>query len=683
MKFKTNRRFFAVAALLSAALLAALLAAGVPAARPAVAATMPQMKLNHFEDVASNHPAGEALRRLFPRRQAPAHDVGFTPTGLTKKDYLKLIAGNVDFWVQHLSDAGAVLDPYEKHSETGQPLEKQYSTPAFASAAALLVKEAGRGDLLEPASRAFEFALNALLNKTTANQHPDFYIPMLVHAWRILHERVPAERAARWESMMKSIDPQEHYKDRGAGANWNIVNVAGEALRRRSGLVAEDQKEAQQKYLDEMLTRQQRRFTRFGMYEDPHQPLAYDAFPRLWLEEVIADGAYEGPAKEQLERFLTLGGLSSLLLISPQGEWPSGGRSAQHQWNEAQAAVICEINAVRWKNAGRADVAASFKRAARLCLKSMMRWQRPSGEMWIVKNRADPAQRHGFEGYSFHSQYNLLPVAMLAIACSRADDSIEEKPIPSEIGGYVFDVRETFHKVVAAAGGYYVLIDTMADDHYDGTGVQRVHRAGVELSPLSGSAAPDRSYGPHPRRDAWALTPGIQWKLSTDGGWRGLAQYHLPHPPPNDQQPDPDAQVVTGAELKVTQQSPRRVAFSIAYELAGTDARAVTESFIVTADGVEATSAVAGEAPAATRALFPVLVHDGQSDLPARVDGSTLTARRGDAELTWEVVEPAGVNLQIFGPHVATHNGHVRAVVGELPGAATQLKWKLTLHPEP
>lgn len=662
-----NRRFFAVA------LLVPLIAAS--------AAEMPEMHRVDFQDVASHHPAGEALKRLFAGDEARSAD--FQPTGLTKKDYLKLIAGNVDFWKQHLNEAGAIIDPYEKDKETGAGLEKQYSTPAFASAAALLVKEVGRDDLLEPASRAFDFALTALLNKTTANQHPDFYIPMLVQAYRILHERAPAEQAARWERMMKSIVPQEHYKDRTAGANWNVVNVVGEALRRNSGLVADERKDAQQRYLDEMLKRQQRRFTKYGMYEDPHVPLAYDAFPRLWLEEMLADGAYDGPAKPQLVRFLTLGGLSSLLLVSPQGEWPSGGRSAHHQWNEAQNAVICEINAKKWKQAGRRDVAGSFKRAARLSLKSMLRWQRPSGEMFIVKNRAEPETRHGFEGYSFHSQYNLLPMAMLAIAYDRADESIEERAIPSEIGGYVFDLRETFHKIAAAAGGYYVLIDTKADAHYDGTGLQRVHKAGVELSPLSGSAAPDRWFGPHPRKDTWAITPGIQWKVAQDAPWRGLAQFHIPHPPPKGQQPNPAAQVVKDAALTVTEAKPARVAFAVQYELAGDGARPVEETFILTADGVEATSAVQGEKPAATRALFPVMVNDGARDVAHAVSGNKITVRRPGGALTLEIIDPPGVKLELFGPHVATHNGYVRAAAGQLPGAATSFRWRLALQPEP
>ena len=39
------------------------------------------------------------------------------------------------------------------------------------------------------------------------------------------------------------------------------------------------------------------------------------------------------------------------------------------------------------------------------------------------------------------------------IACARADDSIEERPIPSEVSSYVFELGTPFTFVVAAAGG--------------------------------------------------------------------------------------------------------------------------------------------------------------------------------------------------------------------------------------
>src|SRR4051812_30725180 len=283
------------------------------------------MNIKDFNDVAAHHPAGDALKRLFPQ-PAPTPPGDFKPTGLVRKDYLKLVAGNVDFWKNHLSDEGAILDFYEADEKNPQGQERQYSTPAFALAAAELVKEAGRDDLLEPATRAFSFALTALQNKTTANQHADFYIPMLVHAHRILKSRAPAEVAAKWEEQFKTLVPEKTYRDVTGGGNWNLVNVSGDSMRRKDGLVATTQQAAQQKYLDTMLQRQQKSFTPLGMYRDPNEPLAYDAFPRLWLEDMIADGAYEGPNRTRVQEFLTLGGFSTLLLMSPQGEWACGGR---------------------------------------------------------------------------------------------------------------------------------------------------------------------------------------------------------------------------------------------------------------------------------------------------------------------------------------------------------------------
>src|SRR6266550_4357716 len=89
----------------------------------------------------------------------------------------------------------------------------------------------------------------------------------------------------------------------------------------------------------------------------------------------------------------------------------------------------------------------------------------------IVQNFADPQQRFGYEGYSFHSQYNLLPMGMLTLAYLRADDSIQERPMPSEAGSYVFDIRDDFSNVVAACGGTFIVINTGADPTYNATGM--------------------------------------------------------------------------------------------------------------------------------------------------------------------------------------------------------------------
>jgi hypothetical protein len=182
------------------------------------------------EEYLKQHPAADALRRAFER---PVH-AGFRSTGLSRQDYLRLIAGNVDFFKKHQDQAGAIIDPYEKK-------ERQYSTPAFALAAALLVAEADRADLLEPASRALTFSITALAKHTTADDHADFYIPMVIHARRLLAPRVDAAVADGWTGDLMGLIPEKTYRDTTPRGNWNVVNVAGELLRRKDGLVPEDQ----------------------------------------------------------------------------------------------------------------------------------------------------------------------------------------------------------------------------------------------------------------------------------------------------------------------------------------------------------------------------------------------------------------------------------------------------------
>ena len=62
------------------------------------------------------------------------------PTGITKRDYLELIFGTVQAFIpfQNMNASspryGKIIDPYDGN-------EIQYSTPCFANAAALLIKE--------------------------------------------------------------------------------------------------------------------------------------------------------------------------------------------------------------------------------------------------------------------------------------------------------------------------------------------------------------------------------------------------------------------------------------------------------------------------------------------------------------------------------------------------------------
>ncbi|HET7624476.1 MAG TPA: hypothetical protein VFM25_04365, partial [Verrucomicrobiae bacterium] len=103
----------------------------------------------------------------------------FTPTGLTRTNYLALIASEIDFWKTMQNSSGAIIDPYANS-------EIQYATPAFANAAAALVAYGGRTDLIEPAAKAMDKATLDLHNRTAASSHEDFYPAMLAQGLRLL-----------------------------------------------------------------------------------------------------------------------------------------------------------------------------------------------------------------------------------------------------------------------------------------------------------------------------------------------------------------------------------------------------------------------------------------------------------------------------------------------------------------
>jgi hypothetical protein len=537
------------------------------------------------------------------------------------------------------------------------------------------------------------FATHALAYRTTANFHADFYIPLLMHTRRILKVRVPRETLEKWDEEFRMIVPETHYNDHQARANWNMVQIDGETMRRKDGLVATSQATSQPAYVERSFDKQEARFTKFGMYADPNIPLAYDAFPRLWMEDMMADGAYDGKHAQQIRDFLVLGGLSSLLMISPTGEWACGGRSAHHQWNEAENIVIFEINAVKWHNVGRDDIAGAMKRSAHLAYESMKRWQRPTGELWIVKNRAEPDTRLGYESYSSHSQYNLLPMAMLCIAFERADDSIKERPAPCEVGGFIFDVRETFHKVFANAGGMYIEIDTAADPHYNATGLQRVQRRGVPLSPLSDSTASHRAFGPTTDKTMVAMSPGIEWKnlppvAATPASspstrpadhWQSLADFVQPVEP----KPARGERVVESADLDIQSEQRDSVKFDLRYKLAGENF-AVQEEYWLKPDEVTGSWKLVGDSlPAQTRISIPALVNDGAKDLEVKPGTGTLESHRDGGMLTWQILSPGHkVDLKLAGPSVPNHNGYARSVVGDLPGNTRSVDWRITLEQE-
>ena len=369
-------------------------------------------------------------------------DAAATPllasTALTRAAYLPVIHGIVTALAAFQVANGSIIDPYEH-------VEIQYSTPCFAFAAAVV---ATQGDapvaaLLEPASRALDSALWQLGGDASAmhcaSGHSNFFTYPSMMAFEILAPHAAPARLANWTKWLNQMNPSSYAARDG---NWGLVAVAGEFVRMAlHGFGNASQSEWWTSVLSAQMTSGV--FTASGNYQDHSgsaglSPLPYDTFPLKYMT-VLVRGGYNTSSKSggpwpwaaDMQELTRRAGWTHLLMQSPWGEVMTGGRSSQHTWNEACSAVTYEVYAglyaeqVRGWGGGRSTYfnvcthscyllacvitrtswiapniflfsmcsilrqgdkasACMFKRAARMSLATVARWQNPTGEVQIV-----------------------------------------------------------------------------------------------------------------------------------------------------------------------------------------------------------------------------------------------------------------------------------------------------------
>ncbi|MFN2384868.1 MAG: hypothetical protein ABR576_01015 [Thermoanaerobaculia bacterium] len=562
--------------------------------------------------------------------------------GLPRREYLALADGIARHFAAFQGPRGSIIDPYEG-------VEKQYATPAFACAAAILCASGQNRRLLPACVKAMDAATDSLAAGRAADGHADFYTALLLQALERLTGRVSRFRHALWRRRLRAIDPARTYIFQpGAETlhNWNLVAVSGEWMRCRAGLARTTE------WIEASLARHMEKFTEHGLYRDPGDPMAYDAFARFHVLLLLAHG-YAGAHRSPLEDLMERGAWTSLFLQSSRGETPCGGRSGHHQWNEAVHAAICEIFASRLAAAGDRESAGVFRRSARLAVESVARWVRPSGDLWIVKNRFDPRRRHGYESYSFHSQYNLLTAALLGIAALHADESVPERPCPAEVGGFAFALQPAFHKVFANAGGMYVEIDTRADPQFNPTGILRIHHRGVAPQVSVSDGVSSASVYEATPRPTVSLAIGPAWRAG-DGAWHSLAAH--------------SGDLPREARVRIVRESPGRVELAVEYSggLRG-GAGAVRQDLTVSPSRIEITDTVEGRV-GAVRQYFPLLLTDGEH--PTDIAVSRRRAVVGHADGSAQVFEAASESSSFvrLGLAEPSRNGLLDAACTEAAG---------------
>jgi hypothetical protein len=345
----------------------------------------------------------------------------------------------------------------------------------------------------------------------------------IVIAYDILRACVDLRTATAWREAIAGLVAKHTYTVDGhleqgqSMHNYGIYACVGEWLRTVCGLADE------RAWIARCLAAEMPLFTAFGMYRDPGDPMLYDLSVRQNLSELLHYG-YDGAFRKRIGELLRRGGLTTLLMISPCGYAPFGGRSNALLHNEAMVAYVCEFQAGRWRQAGRPRLAAAFKEAAWRAIRAVEPYVRRES-IRCIKNLFDPATRHGKDSsYGEYANYMLLAASLFARTALVVDDTIPGLRTPPAGEGSWLHLWPAFHKCFATCGDTHIEIDTRCQVGYDATGLGRFHRQGAppELALSMGIAADPRYvvYGADTDR---AVAIGPCWKTCA-GEWQSLAQ---------------------------------------------------------------------------------------------------------------------------------------------------------------
>ena len=583
----------------------------------------------------SVHPLADQITRLVDRATVTPVEA----TGLTKANYLRSIAHLVAYFRQHQAADGRIIDPLKK-------VEFHYATPLYAHAAAILIvsNHDRSPELLDSAMRALDVTTADLA--ATATMKPrkiapgsdtntsDFYIRPVMGAYHALKGIAATERFSIWTTRLSGLDPKTAYSmTDGNFTNWSLCLLWGEFQRNRLGWQPDSA-------IDHTMNIQRWHATPLGLYFEGHGPWAYDVFGRYFVVGMLADG-YRGSEFDFWRDSSWRGAWTSLLVQAPNGEIPIGGRSAQHIWNEPQAAAIWERYASAYAKAGRPVEAGMFKRAAHLALRETQRWLNADGSNQVTKNFYPCAARHGYMPYSYVASYSLLAASMLASAWEAANEGIAERAAPADLGG-VFVQSPEFASVIAHAGGAYINYFTNGDQHYDATGLARVQLRDVhpQLGPSASMIGSDHSDSYKSKlRTPWSIGP--IWSVSDNQQIR-LASLQTP-----------------GVRVMHEQVSPDRASFTALAEMPSkSGVHRVTQTLTLVDGTVQVRDQWNSPVPGTMAVSYPVLTTDGRTTTNITITGQKLALQRPDAGgLLVEITSPLDASIRRTGKAIKHPNG--------------------------
>ncbi len=569
---------------------------------------------------------------LFLERQKSVPEIA--KTGFSKDTYLKIIEGQVRAFKKFQNDSGRIIDPVTKN-------EMYYATPCYAHSVAVLTASGYIKDtaLIESGMLAMDVITRDMARNWSATRHGDFYTWPTMFAFQLFKGFADMKRYIKWGNNITVMIPEKFYRAYlGFGGNWNVVNLAGEYYRFKNHYTSLN-------YVDTCLKSQLYHFTDYGMYNEDGNPFPYDLFPRHYISGMFALG-YKGAFYDRYRSIISKGAWMSLFLQSPFGELPTGYRSSQHIWNEAEQCVVFEIYAREYAKIGQMNKAGAFKRAAMLSLGCINEWIRPDGSGYIVKNKYPIEAKHGYEAYSAYSCYNMLTTSMLAQAWQFSNDAINEQAAPVDIGGYVIPIHESFHKIIASAGQSYIEYDTRGDQIYNPTGILRIHIMGSspQLGPSDGCAGKYSGKGV-------SIATGPSWQDS-DGSWSSLAELK------------PDNPIID-----VLDESPGLAQFRVTYNLKDKKNKQlkVIENIKTEKGKITIEDELIGDS-SHMRLNWPMLTFNGEKYTNIQINKNTAILELEGKRIEFQIIEPENISLLRSGNQYGHRNGIVEPLVAEFKG---------------
>lgn len=615
------------------------------------------------------------FQKYIDKAEKPA---GFTPTGITKEYYLDIIEVCVKAYDKKILE--------KRLPEQGELVDDIHAYSRIACGIAALLSNGRLPDYKDLWIRMMDALCNDFHQRIAPN-HLDFAVKETMLSLKAMKDHTPMAKQEEWLRLLGKIEHEKQFSctvsNRGAWdhiANWNIYAMAGAWLLESEGHT--DTNEFFLTYWDHQFSL----FDENGMYMDPNCPILYDLTTRVQAQLITGYG-YKGPFYDKLDTNLRKGALSALFYQSAAFELPYGGRSNQYLFNETLLTSNFEYEAARYKAEGDLKTAGMFKRAARLAAASISRWLEAEDGARHMKNFYPTETKFGVENYGYYDKYMMTMGVFLFIGYPFADETIEEFPCPAELGGYVFETTDNFHKIFANCGNYSVEADTSADFFYDATGFGRIHKKGVPtelaLSAPSGILH-DHRYKCHGCTTTdMALTPS--WK--TGEGEQSLAQIsnrdiHSFRYISNNFETEEALETFKDSfcrgiehETTVITESPDKVIFTVRYSGTGFNGvDGVTERYELDSDGVSYEASLLNPSEDGISFLVPAFITNGRDESVITVKENIMTV----TAMGWQYKVSTNGKFNRTDEVLGNRNGRYLKITASSDSADIKMNFSLT-----